>query len=167
MEKKPAKAVDPAEVKKQLEALAGQKIDIPEDQIAIFRWPVGAHDYVDGTVLWRSIIFPGQNCIASTLLDGSGVTATGANGQVTFLLSSFICLPLVRSLAEPVNVLATPRTTTPVFVTATHILVLDPNNPHSYNDVQITVYSWDTNVALAPGVPFDWRCRLVSNQIIG
>jgi hypothetical protein len=166
MDKKSAKTADPAEVKKQLEAIAGQKIDISDDQIAIIRWPVGAHNYEDGTVLWRSIIFPGQNCIASSLLDGSGVSTTGTNGEVTFLLSNFICLPLVRSLSEPVNVLATARTASPFFVTTTHTMVPDPNSPQSFNDVQITVYAWDANGKPAPGVSFDWRCRVVSNPII-
>lgn len=166
MEKKSSKTADLTEVKKQLESIAGQKIDIPEHLIKFFRWPSGAHDFTDGTVLWRSIIFPGHSCVASTLLDGSGVTASGANGQVTFLLSTFICLPLVRSLAEPVNIVATARSTSPFFVTMTHTMVVDPNDAQSFNDVQFTAFVWDANGKPAPGIPLDWRCRVVSNQII-
>jgi hypothetical protein len=166
MDKKPEKKADLAEVKKQLEAIAGKKIDIVDDQIFLFRWPVGAHDYADGTVLWRSFITPGQTCIASSLLDGSGTAVSGANGQVTFLLSSYICLPQVRSLAEPVNLLGTPRSNGAFSVTLTHTMVTDPSNPQSYNDVQITGYIWDANGAPASGIAFDWRCRVISNPII-
>lgn len=167
MEKKSDKQVNLQNVKKQLEAIAGEKIDITPDQIISLRHPVGAHDYTDGTVLWKSIIFPGQSCVASTLLDGSGSTTTGSSGSITFLLSSFICLPLVRSLAAPVNVQATVRSASPFFLTMTYSLVPDPSLPSSNNDLQITVNSWDATGAPAPNVLFDWRCRLVSNQIIG
>lgn len=165
MEKKSEKKPDLNNVKKQLESLAGEKIDIAPDQIISLRHPVGAHDYTDGTVLWKSIILPGQSCIAATLLDGSGSTATDATGSITFLLSSFICLPQVRSLAAPVNVQATVRSTSPFFLTLTYSLVPDPSLPTSNNDLKITVNTWDANGAPAPFIPFDWRCRLVSNQI--
>ena len=166
MVKKSEKTPSAADVKKQLEAIAGKKLDVTEEQLRFLRWPVGAHDFTDGTVLWKSFIIVGQSCVPSTLLDASGVSFSGANGQVTFLLSSFICLPLVRSLAEPVNLLATARSDSPFFVTLTHKMVPDPNSPQSFNDVEITAYVWDANGAPAPGVAFDWRCRVVSNQVI-
>lgn len=166
MQNKSEKPTDLQKVKKQIEAAAGHEIDIAPEQIISLRWPVGAHDYADGTVLWRSIIILGQSCVSSTLLDGSASSVTGSTGNITFLLSSAICLPLVRSLAAPINVQATARTVTPSFVTMTYSLVPDPNSPNSYNDLQITVYSWDHSGNPAPNVPFDWRCRLVSNQVI-
>ena len=166
MEKKSDKKTDLQNVKKQLEAAAGHEIDLSPEQIISLRSPVGAHDYTDGTVLWRSIFFPGQSCVSSTLLDASGSSATGGNGSVTFLLSSAICLPLVRSLAAPVNLEATVRAATPFFLTMTYSLVPDPNSPNSYNDLQITVYIWDHNGNATSYIPFDWRCRLVSNPII-
>jgi hypothetical protein len=46
-------------------------------------------------------------------------------------------------------------------VTTTHALV------DNGNDVQITVFAWNAGGAAAPNVSFDWRCRVVSNQIIG
>lgn len=166
MAKTSEKNADLENAKNQLEAIAGQKLDITPEQIISLLRPVGAHDYTDGTVLWKRIIFPGQSCVSSSLLDGSGSTATGANGSITFLLSSFICLPQIRSLAAPVNVQATVRSEGAFFLTMTYSLVPDPNVPQSFNDLQITVRTWDANGAAAPGVPFDWRCRLVSNPII-
>jgi hypothetical protein len=166
MDKKSDKKTDLQNVKKQIEAAAGHEIDLPPEQIISLRWPVGAHDYTDGTVLWRSIIILGQSCVSSTLLDASASSATGSSGSINFLLSSAICLPLVRSLAAPINLQATVRTTTPSFLTMTYALVVDPSNPNNYNDLQITVYTWDPNGNPAPNVPFDWRCRLVSNQVI-
>lgn len=165
VQKKSEKRPSAAGVKKQLEAIAEKKLDVTEEQVKFLRWPVGAHDVTDGTVLWKGL-FHGQTCVPSPLLDGSGVSSSGASGQVTFLLSSFVCLPLVRSLAEPVNLLATARSANPFFVTLTHKMVADPNSPQSFNDVEITAYVWDANGAPAPGVAFDWRCRVVSYPII-
>jgi hypothetical protein len=165
MEKKSEKRADPQNVKKQLEAVAGKELDLSPEQIISLRHPVGAIDSSDGTVLWKSIIIVNQSCNPSALLDASGATFTGSNGSVTFLLSNFVCLPLVRSLAEPVNVQATVRSTSPFFLTMTHTLVTDPTNPSNKNDVQITVNTWDATGNPAANVSFDWRCRLVSNQI--
>lgn len=143
-----------------------QILRFTSEQVISLRWPVGAHDYTDGTVLWRSIIILGNSCVSSTLLDASASSTTGTSGSVNFLLSSAICLPLVRSLAAPINLQATVRATTPSFLTVSYALVPDPNSTNSYNDLQITVYTWDANGNPASNVTFDWRCRLVSNQII-
>jgi len=153
---------DPAEAKKQLEAMVGQEIDIDitPEKVGIFQFPTGAHDVTDGIVASRLIFPPRKFCTASPLLDASGATTTGTAGNVTFLLSNVICLPQVRSLAEPINLLATAHSTTPFYVTTTHTLV-------GGTDVQITLFSWDAKGNPAPNVTVHWRCRVVSNQIIG
>ncbi|HTP31841.1 MAG TPA: hypothetical protein VMJ75_06685 [Candidatus Acidoferrales bacterium] len=153
------KSPDPAEAKKQLEAMAGQELDITPEQVNL-TFPLGAHDVTDGVVASRLILPPRKFCTPSPLLDASGATSTGAAGNVTFLLSNVICLPPVRSLAEPINLLATAHTTTPFYVTATHALV-------GTTDVQITLFAWDAKGSPAPNVSVHWRCRVVSNQIIG
>ncbi|HEX6508511.1 MAG TPA: hypothetical protein VF221_12855 [Chloroflexota bacterium] len=160
MENQSERTVNPEDVKKQLEAIVGHEIDISAEQLIRFWVPISTQDYADGTALWRSIIFPRESCNAATLLDVSGVSSTGADGKRVFLLSDFACLPLVRSLAEPINLLATPRSTNPFFVTTTHALVPDAT------DVQMTVFAWSPTGAAAPNVTFDWRCRVVSNPII-
>ena len=50
------KTPDPAEVKKQLEALAGQELT-PEQAISL-TFPLGAHDTTDGIVASRLILPP-------------------------------------------------------------------------------------------------------------
>jgi hypothetical protein len=167
MDKKPEKAQNPAEVKRHLEALAGASIDVDPEQLRFFRFPVGAFDYDDGSSAWRTFIFPTLSCNNATLLDATGVSATAAGGSQTFLLSNFVCLPPLRSFSEPVSILATARSASPFFVTTTHTMVVDPNNPQSFNDVEITVYAWDAKGAPAAGVAVDWRCRVVSIPIIG
>jgi hypothetical protein len=155
-----------AEVKKQLESIAGTNIE--HEQLIGFRFPVGAFDYTAGSSSWRSIIiFPRPlTCADANLLDASGLTTTAANGQATFLLSQFVCPPLVRAFAAPINIVATARSSSPFFVTATLSLVPDPNNAASNNDVQITLYAWDAAGKPAPSVSIDWRCRVVSLPII-
>ena len=166
MPSKSEKTPTAAEAKKQLEAIAGTLIE-PEQLIG-FRFPVGAFDYTSGSSSWRSIIiFPQPlSCADANLLDASGLTTTGVNGQAIFLLSQYVCLPLVRAFAAPINVVATVRSSSPVYVTATLTLIPDPNSPASNNDVQITLYSWDATGKPAPSVSIDWRCRVVSLPII-
>ena len=166
MTKQSEKKPTVAEAKQQLEALAGTGIET--EQVFAFRYPVGAFDYTSGSTAWRTIFFPqpGLSCSDSNLLDASGVATTAANGQVTFLLSQYVCLPLVRAFAAPISIVATARSAKPFFVTTEVALVPDPSNPTSNNDLQITLFAWDANGAAAPSVSIDWRARLVSLPII-
>ena len=156
--RKSAKPANPPNIKKQLETLTGHKIDVStEELIKVLAYPLGAYDLTDhGSAAWRWIIFPhSKRCSDATLLDVSGVSGTEADGTRVFLLSDFVCFAPERNLAEPINVVATARSTTPFFVTTTQALV---NNG---TDVQITVFAWDAEGAAAPNVTFDWRCRVV------
>ncbi len=150
-------------MKKQLETLGGRDLHVPPDELINLWYPAGTYSYDDGMACWRSIfpIFRNKNCSSATLLDVSGALTTAANGQLVFPISDVVCFPLVNTLAEPVNVVVTPRSTGPFFVTQTHALV------NNNSDVQITVYSWDAAGKPAPGVAFDWRCRVVSVPVIG
>ena len=154
------KSPDPAEVKKQLEAVAGQAVDITPDQPILFVFPIGEHDTDNGIVAFRNL-FGFKSCVASTLLDASGSAFTGTAGNATFLLSNVICLPPVHSLAEPVYLLATAQSSTPFYVTTTHALV------GGGTDVQVNIFAWDAKGSPAPNVTVHWRLRVVSNQIIG
>ena len=167
MSKQSEKKPSADEAKKQLEAIAGTGIEA--EQLKSFRFAVGAFDYTSGSSSWRTgIVFPrpGLSCSDANLLDASGLATTGANGQVTFLLSRFVCLPPFHAFAAPLNIVATARSNNPFFVTSTLTLVQDPNNPASDNDVQITLYAWNANGSPAASVPIDWRCRVVSLPII-
>src|SRR5262249_4517767 len=90
---------------------------------------------------------------------------TGADGKRSLRLTDFICSD-INSFSEPVFLLATPKTESPCYVTVTNQLLKDPNNPNSFNDVQINVFTWKPNGTADPNIPFDWRCRVVSNPII-
>jgi hypothetical protein len=164
MEKKSDKKPDVQNLKKQLEAATGRHIDVPSSDLYFLRYPVGAHNYSDAEVLWRSIFIPGKSCGDANLLDASASGSTGADGTVTFLLSSDLCEGVY--LAAPVNLQATVRGTTPSFLTMTYSLVAEPNYPQTYTDLSITVYTWDANGKPAPNVEFDWRCRVVSIPVI-
>ena len=159
MEKKTERAAEAAEVKKHLEALTGHKIDVNEEQLLKLFYPVGNYLVEEGTTAWRSLLFPRMSCSPANLLDVTGLSATDATGVATFKLSSFMC-PENISFVEPINVVATPRSTSPFFVTQTHELI------ENGNDIQITVYAWNANGAAAPNVSFDWRCQTPFNYVI-
>ena len=156
-----------AELKKQLEDIAGKEIEATPEQLAIFSFPVGSAFYEENSsITLRRIIFPGKFCSSPvTLLDASGRTSTGTDGTRTFRLTDFICSN-INSFSEPVFVLATPKTASACYVTITHQLISDPNNPSSFNDVQFTAFTWKAGGTADPNIAFDWRCRVVSNQII-
>jgi hypothetical protein len=151
-------------LKKQLEDLAGREIDASREQLIQLNFAVGAQTYDNnGDVTSRSIIFPNKSCAIRRLLDASGSSTTEANGKVTFLLSGFLCAS-VNSFAAPVNLVATPRAETPCYVTTSYSFVPNSSSP---TDLQITLAAWHPNGTAAPKVGIDWRCRLVSIQIIG
>jgi hypothetical protein len=82
------------------------------------------------------------------------------------LLNNFICPNDVgRVYSEPVNIVATPASTTPFYVTVTHSLVTTPPSTFVQN-VQINIFAWDTNGAPAPNVAVNWRCRVPDFVII-
>jgi hypothetical protein len=160
-----------AELRQHLENISGQQIDASDEQLLQLFFRVSLSSYEDGTIMSRSIIFPGKSCtqasaLPASFLDVSSSASTDATGQRTFLLTDFICSTL-NSFAAPVSLLVTPNTQTPCYATMTHTLVPDPNAPGRFNDLQFTVFTWNANGRPAPNISFDWRCRLLSFQIIG
>ena len=129
MDKKSEKKPTPAQAKQQLEAIAGGHPRGGATPVfSGFR--SAPSTYTSGSSAWRSIIIfqqPALRCADANLLDASGLSTTGANGQVTFLLSNFVCLQLVRAFSAPISIVATARSTSPFFVTTTCTLVPDPN----------------------------------------
>ena len=162
----PATMKQLADLKKQIEKIVGKAIDAEPSQLINLAHPVGSSYYEEGSqVTWYRTFFPGKFCVSPvTLLDASGHSATGPDGTRVFLLSAFICSSL-NSFSEPAFLLATPKTASACFITLTHQIVPDQNSP-GYNDVQITARSWGPSGTAAANVPFDWRCRVVSNPII-
>jgi hypothetical protein len=157
------------ELRKQLENISGQQIDASDEQLLQLFYRVSLSSYEDGTIMSRSIIFPGKSCaqtstLGASFLDVSSSSSTDATGRRTLLLTDFIC-STVNSFAAPVTLLVTPYTETPCYATMTHALVPEPNTS-SFSDLQFTVFTWSANGRPAPNISFDWRCRLLSFQII-
>jgi hypothetical protein len=149
------------EVKQEhIEEILGEKVS-PEALPAIqFFQDVAVSTETPGRTTQRSlIVFRPNRCFTSNAVDISGFTQTQANGQVVFRLSSFLC-QVTQNFTLPINVLATPISQKPVFLTVMHTLV---NNG---GDVEITVFAWDANGAPAPNVAFNWRCRVTSFIVV-
>jgi hypothetical protein len=139
------------DIKKQLEAIVDHKLD-PGAGISLLE-EIASTTRSAGFTTWRRLGETTPNrCYATELLDVSGFATTGSDGTILFRLTSFLCLTGI-ALAGPINVLATPFSSTPCFLTMVHSL-------HNGNDVEIKVSSWDANGAAAPNVAFNWRCRV-------
>lgn len=159
-----------ADTKKHLEAILGHKLSDDEVRLIQVVFPVASHtltaDENTFTTL-RNLTFPQPNqCRPAFLMDISGLATTDNDGKRVFKLSEFICFSSPRSnhFQQPINVVATPRSTTPCFLTVIH----SPVNPDALGttDVEITVFAWDADGAAAPNISFDWRCRVDIPNII-
>ncbi len=160
------------DIKAALEAFAGNEIDVTKQQIEqrikTLTFPYSTYAFTpSGEIVSRSIlIFLPRSCAASELLDVTASATTGSTGSVTLLINDYICPGDVgRVYSEPVNIVATPVSTTPVYVTTTHSLVTTPPSTFVQN-VQINIFTWDAKGAPAPNVTVNWRCRVPDFVII-
>lgn len=177
--KKETAAVD---IKAALEAFAGHEIDATtqeiEQRIRSLVVPFSTYSFTPagsgavnedntGQVVSRNIIVVVPPfCATSELLDVSGVGVTSASGNVTLLVKNFLCPnENGRFYSEPVNVVATPVSASPFFLTVTHSLVITPPLTSATN-VQINIFAWDAKGAPAPNVVVNWRCRVPTITII-
>jgi len=143
------------------EAILGQELDLEGQGDVLLRQNVGAYTRPSGFVTSRDIGTTGestQTCAITDLTDVTGFGRTGADGSAEFLLNDFVCESFGRSsrhvVEHPVNFVATPLSTSPVFLTCRRISVDDGT------DVRITVMAWDPTGAPKPNTSFDWRCRV-------
>ena len=162
------------DIKAALEAFAGHKIDATKEQVEqrlhIFTFPFSAYSFTPasiGEVVSRSILaFVPPSCAESELLDVSGIATTTDTGSVTLLIKDFLCPNEdARVYSEPVNIVATPVSATPFFLTVTHSLVITPPLTFATN-VQIDIFAWGANGAPAPNVVVNWRCRVPTSPLI-
>jgi hypothetical protein len=148
------------ELKEKLEAAVGEELSEEAiGRLGLLPWRSAVGAYVktpfgpDGFTTWQSVIVGRpKSCEPASILDATGWGTTGADGQRTFRLSYFACLP--GSLAPPINVVATSGGPAPSFLT-THYAFVD-----NATDVEITISAWDPTGAAAPNIGFDWRCRV-------
>jgi len=149
------------EIKKEhVEGILGEQIGAEAfPLIQLFQDVAISTETPSRTTQQSLIIFRPNRCIDSRVIDVSGFAQTQANGQRVFRLSSFLC-PAGEIFSFPINVLATPISQKPFFLTVMQSLV---NNG---TDVEITVFSWDANGAAAPNITFNWRCRVEHPHVI-
>lgn len=156
-----------SELKKRTEEVFGK--ELAQDALERVRWsfPIAAYNYItdNAYVTSTNVLFPAKFCNRSPLFDIGGVAATGSDGKRVFRLSEFACFATwggVQAITfdHLVNVVATPLSSEPFFVTIRHALLPD------FKDVEVTVFAWDGNGKPAPNVAFDWRCRLPYREII-
>lgn len=147
-------ATEPDIQKKDLEKVLGD--DFPAEAMERIRFlqAVASWNVTDtGSTTLRDLIAVRPNsCYPTSLLDVSGFATTAGDGKSQFRLTDFICRTDVH-FEQPINVVATPLSSTPCFVTLRHMVVNDGA------DVEIQVWSWDSGGNPAPAISFDWRCR--------
>jgi len=143
-----------SETKKQIEAILGHEIGDEAVQLFQFVHSVALSTTSSGETTRSHDLaaFP-NTCYGNNVLDVSGLATTASNGQSVFRLTRFLCRDELR-ISQPVNVIATPFSSKPCFLTMTHSLL---NNG---TDLEIKVFAWDANGAAAPNVTFNWRCRV-------
>lgn len=151
------------DIKKKAEEVFGK--DLAADMLERIRWTVqiASYNYITDkshvTSMHLLFPFPSKWCRPLPVIDIGGIAATEGNGQRVFRLREFSCAEHII-FDHPINVVATPLSSQPFFLTVKHALVVpDPNNPN-LNDVEITVFVWDANGKPAPNIAFDWRCRV-------
>ena len=147
-----------------------------------FRSTTGAdllHD--DGRVLSRQILSTdratesstsgssNKTCTQSFLIDVGGLSNTDASGKVTLHLSDYTCRSGGRDhgryFGQPTVFVATPRSSSPVFITSRQRTV-ETQVEFEANDIEIDAYSWDADGNPAPSVPFSWRCLVAVDFVV-
>ncbi len=108
---------------------------------------------------------PDPRCILNyDGIDLSGGSVTGSAGRTTWRLSNFVCREsgLDEGLAVdfPVSFVATPLSDKPAYITVKFLGVVTPK------DLDIEVYSWDSQGNPAPFTYFYWRCRIPLSTVI-
>jgi hypothetical protein len=154
------------ELRRQLNELAGRQIEVSDEHLLHFIFPIASSTVDDtGEVTFERIFLPGKSCSQMRLLDVAGNSTTANDGRRVFLLSDFLC-STQNSFAAPANLLATPRSTNPCYATSSLRLVPNPALPNAFSDLEITLCTWGPSGAPAAGISVDWRCRLVQFNIV-
>jgi hypothetical protein len=157
-----------AELKTALEGIAGRKLDMTNEQLLSGLWPITSSTYLgkhdpddDAWIASERIVNPQPTSTDSALLDTSGLSVTGDNGQIVFRLNNLTgwLRHGFNTYNEPVNLLATPQGTRPFLMTMSHKFIYDVIF-HLNEDVEITACSWNPDGTAAANVHFYWRCRV-------
>jgi hypothetical protein len=107
---------------------------------------------------------PRKTCGPVELLDLAGYGRTGADGSVRLHVPDFLCRDLTIEQEDEVWVVATPRSSQPVYLT--HLVVRPPTHPGPPgpapppSPIQVRIFAWDSAGQPKAGVSFTWRVLL-------
>ncbi|MGB5558599.1 MAG: hypothetical protein WBN04_11370, partial [Paracoccaceae bacterium] len=87
---------------------------------------------------------------AGRAMDIGGKSVTGSDGKLRWKLSNYICDIGIVFIDEPVAFVATARATVARMMTS--------NTVSTGRDLEIDVFSWDSDGKPASGTRFSWRC---------
>jgi hypothetical protein len=149
---------------------AGIDAAVPTDFVKT-RSAIAAHFPQDGVITSIEVRFappppPRKFCSVAQLYDLSGFGRTEADGSVGLRIREFLCPGaenFVIQGADEVWVVATPRSSEPVYLTHLVLAPEDPPGPlppPDPNDIQVRIFAWDSAGQPAPNVSFTWRVLL-------
>ena len=151
-----------SEIKKQqIEAILGEKLSDEALGLIFLVQNIAISTNDPSRTTQKSVLVnsPNNRCVDSRTLDVSGFAQTLGNGQNVLRLSNFLC-PAGERFSFPINIVATPISSKPFFMTVIGTLI---NNGE---DVEMKFFSWDANGAAAPSISFNWRCRVELQNFI-
>lgn len=156
-------------IESALDQVADDALVIDRTEVAV-SWPIASYKARDGHLAIYSAL-SADYCTSSDLLDVAGYGRTGNDGEVELSLNDHHCMDVGAAAGRntlgyknPINVVATPRTSQPVILSATARIGAGDNRPE---DVFITISAWDVAGDPAGGVPFYWRCQVATEDVVG
>jgi hypothetical protein len=105
--------------------------------------------------------YPGgiKACGSTGVVTVGGIAVTRADGEIRFRLSAFRCRPGFPA-QRPIICVANAHSTSPVFVTVRTNIVPGTDENDGYDDVEITLFAWDSSGNPAASTPLRWLCQV-------
>jgi hypothetical protein len=154
---------------------AGLEVAIPIDVLKT-RSAIAAHVYEAGEVTFIEARLappppPRKICTAADLLDLAGYGVTGGDGSVRLHIRDFVCNPdgLLIEGEDEVWVVATPRSSEPIYLTHQVLRPADPPGPApppDPHDIQVRIFAWDSGGKPKANAHFTWRALLHVQTVI-
>lgn len=148
---------------KELQKVAERVLGQPVDDFFFKQRPSVFTLEGDANIPEREPVIDGVriSCVRNNrVIDVSGRASTGADGRTRWKLRDFIvpCDGRISSFEKPMSFVATPHSSSPVYLT---IKPLDGFFvPSPSDDVVVDVFTWDKDGNPALKVVFSWRFRV-------